>query len=191
MFREVELKVKLDQPEKVRDWLENKAVFKGQSQHLEYYFDHPSSSFIFQNPEDGTKDSDKWLRVRITDTKHSLCFKQWYRDENGISSHCDEYETDVKDGNTVKALLKLLGFSNSVTIQKTRKSYRFDDLAIELDSVDGLGDFMEVEYQGKPCLPEEARRKIIQFIDSLGSPWKRAKRGYGWMLWNPDSEHFY
>ncbi len=56
-----------------------------------------------------------------------------------------EYETKVGDLDTARKLLEALGFQAQFTVDKTRHEYTDGCVTACLDTVDGLGSFLELE----------------------------------------------
>jgi uncharacterized protein YjbK len=100
MHKEVEIKIQIteEQMELLSSWLSTNAQDKGETRQVEYYINNPDNSFCFDN--DGMKDANAYLRIRTTDKGDSICLKKFHPDPEkpGRHTHCDEYESDVKDG---------------------------------------------------------------------------------------------
>lgn len=56
-----------------------------------------------------------------------------------------ERETEVGDPDIMIAIVKELGFVPFSDISKTRRIGKLNDVEVCIDSVEGLGDFMELE----------------------------------------------
>ena len=56
-----------------------------------------------------------------------------------------EHETAVADGDTAAGILAGLGFEPAAVVEKDRTFFRLDGYTVSLDTVDGLGEFVEVE----------------------------------------------
>jgi adenylate cyclase class 2 len=56
-----------------------------------------------------------------------------------------EHETAVADGDTAAGILAGLGFEPAAVVEKDRTFFGLDDYTVSLDTVDGLGEFVEVE----------------------------------------------
>jgi len=72
------------------------------------------------------------------------------------------------DGEMKDALTKIL--KPTVVVDKRREVYHIDNLRIHLDSVRGLGDFVEFELpvSGDPESVEEGKHKLREYMRLLG-----------------------
>ncbi len=188
MKTEIEVKFRIPKAKLVgiRKWLGKHGKKIGSYHHIEYYLDNPEKSFTFVSPE-GFVDASDYLRVRMTSKGESVCFKHWHYDEESKShTHCDEYETEVKDGKALLELLKAIGFTNSIVVDKKRESFATKEFEVVIDEVKGLGSFVEVELKKRVSDPKFGLALIYQFIRSLGlTRIEVMSRGYVSMLWNP------
>ena len=188
MKTEIEIKIKISDEQKqiILDWLNNNAAYSNEYSHTEYYLDNPKSSFTFESYE-GYKDSKDFLRVRFTKNGDSVCFKHWHYDQQTSKmTHCDEFETKIEKGKELLDIFNRIGFTEHIIIKKNRKSYVTNDYEISLDSVDGLGEFVEIELLHNNSSVEEGISSIYKFLSSIGV--KRfyvMDRGYVSMMWNP------
>ena len=72
---EIEIKLKLEDPEILMNWLKENAEKIKTSEQVDYYFDPPHKSFIYDNKFDGTKDADEWFRLRVSEKGNEICYK--------------------------------------------------------------------------------------------------------------------
>jgi adenylate cyclase class 2 len=191
MPREVEIKIRLaeNESELLNLWLKKNAKFSQEVHQLEYYLNNPGQSFMFTHKAN-YRDAEKYLRVRSEKGKGSVCLKIFKIDqENNTSENLDEVEFEVSDDKAALKLLKLIGFSEAVPVDKTRKKYNYKNFEIVVDSVKGLGDFAEFELldsEPKANIKSEFER-IYQLLREIG--FKKIsvqQRGYISMLWNKD-----
>jgi len=189
---EIEIKLKLDQPEILLKWLKENATLLKETQQKDHYFDPPHKSFIYKNKFDGTKDADEWFRIRETGIGNAICYKHWHRDENtGKSFYADEIETSTGDLNQMLEIFKRLGFKETSIINKKRKSYLYQDFKFDCDEVKGLGFFVEIEFKGEVEDLTTGNQKIYDFLKKINiTNWQKTKRGYSWIQWNPKENHF-
>lgn len=85
------------------------------------------------------------------------------------SSTRRELETAAEDFETMRQLFCALGYKAVYTVKKTRRSFTCGAKTVCLDSVDRLGDFMELET----VLPdgsdrETAVQELLALLDTLG-----------------------
>jgi len=83
-----------------------------------------------------------------------------------ISKTREEFETEVNGENTCHILLAL-GFVASGNVSKKREIFKYDDITIVLDTVEGLGEFMEVEIVTESD-NDAAKDKLFAFLNKLG-----------------------
>ncbi|MEM4062649.1 MAG: class IV adenylate cyclase [Conexivisphaerales archaeon] len=115
------------------------------------------------------------LRVRHDGDKCYLTFKgKLINDELKLRE-----ELEVSMGNCSAALeiMGHLGFVKKITVKKVRESYMLKDIIIEVDQVDELGDFIEVELRNEMQVKE-----IKELADKLVVEWIPIKVGYADML---------
>jgi len=189
MNKEIEIKIQIspEQLKSLRFWLNEKSKFVDEVEHVEYYLDNPNKTFFFTSPQ-GYKDALKYLRVRLTEKGDSICYKDFYVDAaTGKTTHCDEFETNVGDGQETLKLLENLGYSDQTLIQKKRQKYLWGDFEIVIDDVKDIGIFVEVELKAKEDNIKIALQRINNFLQLTGiTQFRRQERGYVSMAWNPD-----
>ncbi|MFC7057792.1 class IV adenylate cyclase [Halovenus salina] len=160
---EVEMKVPGDH-DRVTDALtETDAAHLGTVRQEDTYYDAPDRDFAT---------TDEALRIRRETTDDGDCrtvvtYKGPLVDEH--SKTRTEAETVVEDGESMQAVLSGLGYEPAARVTKDRERYELDGCVVTLDSVEGLGDFVEVERD----IPEEAdiaatREETAAVLDSLG-----------------------
>jgi adenylate cyclase class 2 len=79
-----------------------------------------------------------------------------------------EFETGVADGETMGNVLDGLGFEPAAVVEKTRDRYRLDDYVVTLDSVAGVGEFVEVEREVPESEVATAREGAFELLERLG-----------------------
>jgi len=169
---EVELKVSGDH-DRIRERLDEVgATALGTVTQEDTYFDAPDREFAR---------TDEALRVRRErrpdgDRRLFLTYKGPLVDDQ--SKTREEAETRVDDEAAIRAILDGLGYEAAATVRKERARYAIDDCTVTLDTVDGLGEFVEVEVQRDGAIqasdaePAEAipalREAAIAVMDRLG-----------------------
>ena len=97
----------------------------------------------------GDGNTAPWLRVRTetrgqgeNETKRTL-----FTLKRSVTGQLDsiECETEVGDPYVMIAIVKELGFVPFSDLSKTRQTGKLDDIEVCIDSVEDLGDFMELE----------------------------------------------
>jgi adenylate cyclase class 2 len=102
-----------------------------------------------------------------------------------------EVETAVEDGASADAILDALGFDPAATVRKDRERFALDDFTVTLDSVDGLGEFVEVETETTEDdeALEAAREKAYEILRDLGlSPDDQIRTSYLGLLLERESD---
>ena len=160
---EIEIQVQLENAAPLVAFLQKNAVKKGSYHQIDEYFTLAHRDFISVRPV------VEWLRLRDSSGECSITYKYWHQSSPGITSHCDEYETEIKDIEQARLIFKALDFTLVTTVDKTREIYHYDDFEIALDQVKGLGDFVEIEHKGdgKGEDATEITAKMVKFLKDL------------------------
>ncbi len=180
---EIEIQVTIENGKPLIEFLEKNADFQKERQQIDEYFSPIHRNFIDVRPV------KKWLRLRDSGGKYSINYKNWHYDENGRSQYCDEYETKIEDLTQLRKILDVLNFKPLVKVDKLRKVWTYKDYEIAVDSVKGLGDFVEIEYIGKEekVDPKKITEEMIDFLKSVGcGQIKRNYVGYPFQLLFPE-----
>ncbi|MDG5759509.1 class IV adenylate cyclase [Natronococcus sp. A-GB1] len=160
---EVEVKVPADL-EAVRARLDGlEATATGAVVQADTYYDAPHRSF----PE-----TDEALRIRTERLEDDpdetrLTYKGPLVDD--ASKSREEVETAVGDGEKVDAVLTKLGFEPAATVRKERERFELEGYTITLDSVDDVGEYVEVETEvDDESELENAREGAFDVLERLG-----------------------
>ena len=89
------------------------------------------------------KENRALLRVRRTDNKTILTFKQNVPSADGYKQHI-EHETGVESAEVVEEIIECLGFQKLMVYEKRRKTWRFRQVEVVLDELP-FGLFIEIE----------------------------------------------
>lgn len=151
---EIEAKLKVDSLDEVERRLrELGAGFVASQRQTDLQFDDADGTMV---------STDQCLRLRREvvgdETRHVLTFK-------GPKAQSDvkerrEMEVEVGDGDAILEILGALGYEAKLTVEKTRRLWRLGGCEVALDSLELLGDFVEIEG------PDSGRIGEVQ--DSLG-----------------------
>ncbi|MFC4437444.1 MULTISPECIES: class IV adenylate cyclase [Natrialbaceae] len=160
---EVEIKVPADL-ERVRNRLDElEATPADAVVQADTYYDAPHRSF----PE-----TDEALRIRSErpesgDEVTRLTYKGPLVDDE--SKTREEIETAVGSDEKIDAILTKLGFDAAATVRKNRERFALEGYTVTLDSVDGVGEYVEVEteVEGEADL-ESAREGAYEVLERLG-----------------------
>jgi adenylate cyclase class 2 len=165
---EVEVKVRAAH-EGVRERLtECDAEPLGRVTQVDTYFDAPHREFaetdealrIRRETHAGDTDGDDGTDVRLTYKGPLVEAKSKTR---------EEIETAVENGDDVRAILAGVGFEPAATVRKERERFALEGFTVTLDTVDGLGEFVEVETEAaeESDVPER-REAAFDLFRSLG-----------------------
>lgn len=88
-----------------------------------------------------TKNCPYVLRIRKSERKCTLAYKSFVDDGNSWI----EEETEISDLDSMKKILVYLGQEKYLDIKKHRVSFKYEQIEINLDKIDGLGNFIELE----------------------------------------------
>lgn len=180
---EIEIQVNIENSKQLLSFLEKNANFQKENHQVDEYFSPAHRNFIETRPV------KEWLRLRDSGGKYSITYKNWYFDENGKSHHCNEYETKIEDSTQLRKILDVLNFKPLVKVDKVRRVWTYKDYEIAVDSVVGLGDFVEIEYAGKneDVDPKKITEEMISFLKDVGcGKIKRNYVGYPFQLLFPE-----
>lgn len=167
MGKEIEIKAKIDNINKILSWLSSNAIFDRVVYQEDILYDYTPKSFILDKTN---LKADEFMRIRRTDQKDILTHKIIRRDSTGNFLYCDETETiininnyeniynilspfgisklsnnECKDAITVGTIMEKNNFKELIRITKKRKEYHIKEFNIAVDEVSNLGDFIEIE----------------------------------------------
>lgn len=151
---EIEVKARVGDVEATKKRLAQLgAKYLREEKQEDLYFNHPSRDFA---------STDEALRLRSAGGRSYLTYKGPKVDS--LTKTRVEHETKVEDYEEARRILEGLGFDAVLAVNKTRQLYALGEYVISLDSVEGLGDFIEVEKKGSSYEP----RELTDFLRRLG-----------------------
>jgi adenylate cyclase class 2 len=173
---EVELKVSADLSTVSERLDELGATQTGDVRQVDTYYNAPDRDFA---------ETDEALRVRretrAGDTSARITYKGPLVDDE--SKTREEYETGVDNGDTADTIFERLGFDRTATVRKDREFYRYDGYTITLDTVEGVGEFVEVETETDEDGVEDAREGAADILRTLNlDPDEQIRTSYLGML---------
>ncbi len=183
--KEIEIQVRIENGEKLKKFLYEKALFVSENQQVDDYYIPAHRNFL------DTKPIQEWFRVREERSQFSVNYKKWHY-ENGVGSYADEYETRIESKESFQKILSSLDYQKIVTVDKTRKKYTFNDYEIALDRVSNLGDFVEIEYKGNSIEePKKITDEMFAFLKTFDcGKIENTNGGYPMMLLFPNANTF-
>ncbi|MHB9286148.1 class IV adenylate cyclase [Halobacteriales archaeon Cl-PHB] len=157
---EVEVKVRTAH-DGLRDRLESlDADRDGTVRQVDTYYSAPHREFA---------ETDEALRIRQETRQGTTTTELTYKGPRveAESKTREEIETAVADGEATDGILTALGFDPAATVEKRRERWQYGPYLVVLDSVDGLGEFVEVETDATESL-ESARDGVYDVFRELG-----------------------
>lgn len=161
--KEIEIQVQIETSKKLQSFLKEKAKFVSEEHQIDKYFSPKHRDFLKVRPV------VEWLRLRDSSGKLSINYKNWHVDKTGRSHFCDEYETSIGNIDQLEKIFAPLDINEVVVVDKLRKIYIYKNYEISLDFINGLGDFVEIEYKGKSTgvAPDKVTKDMINLLKSL------------------------
>ena len=184
---EIEVQLRVSKTDKLIDFLEEEAKLTGEVYQKDEYLMPPHRDFVAVKPV------KEWLRLRESGKGSSVNYKNWHYDDSGRSTHCDEYETPVEDVDQMRKIFAAIDIKPLITVEKKRKTYRYNDSEVALDEITDLGSFVEVEYKGEDqnVVPTEVTAGMIAWLKEVDcGVIERNYVGYPFMLLYPDEVTF-
>lgn len=133
---EVEAKFKSPGNEKVEKALQRLGAKKLGAESVEdVYFSHPSRDF---------GRTDESLRLRKTELGSELTYKGPRIQLEGSKAR-EEITVRPNDALAAQRIVERLGFRERLVIRKKRNSYLLEKLRVDLDDVEDLGEYVEIE----------------------------------------------
>lgn len=120
------------------------------------------------------------LRLRNQDGRHLFTYKRTVLETGNRIEH----ETPVEDAEAMAAVIKELGWQAAVAIKKVRLEFRSDVLTYALDTVETIGQYIEIEYISTADDPN-AEMKLFAEARALGlEPIAQCEpKNYGRLVW--------
>jgi len=142
----------------------------------------------FQAPDRDLKATDEAFRVRRVGAKNYLTYKGPKRDTETKTR--TEIEVPLAEGDSAAAdaerLFLALGFKPVATVRKKRRVYQFErdgfDMEACFDSVDQVGDFVELEILAEEAQYELAKSTLLAAAAELGLTDKEPQSYLGLVL---------
>ncbi|KQM12635.1 hypothetical protein AOA80_01025 [Methanomassiliicoccales archaeon RumEn M1] len=153
---EIEIKTPVADHEDVRKRLTAlNAVHVERVEQSDSYFAHPCRDFGV---------TDEALRIRRQGGRQTLYYKGPKVDAETKTR--EEIAVPMSDADAMKTILQRLGFSPVAVIEKVRDVYQLGAVEVALDTVSGLGHFVELEVQGEDV--EGGKALLMEAMRSLG-----------------------
>ncbi len=160
---EVEIKVKAENTNDIREELLEKGKMVKSIRQIDEYYIPCHRDFFAQKPF-----PVEWLRIRTNPDRTIFEYDKSVKDEKGEQEYAMEYETDVSHPEELRKILDFLDFKRKITVDKEREVWDCGKLEVCLDNVKDLGEFIEVEAKGEFKDPAEAKKSCKNFLEELG-----------------------
>lgn len=156
---EVEVKAKISSGDEVSE----RIVSLG-GRHIS---DEEQTDIYFNAPHRDFAETDEALRIRKTGERTFITYKGPKIDDR--SKTRKELEVEVADAETAAGILESLGFRRVREVFKERRTYSLGDFTLSIDTVRGLGNYLEIERD----LPDgsdygDALSEIFELYRKLG-----------------------
>jgi adenylate cyclase class 2 len=142
------------------------------------YYDVPHRDFA---------ETDEAIRVRRETDGEGTTVKLTYKGPliEAASKTREEHETVVADGDALDGILDGVGFEPAVVVEKDRRFFEHEGYTVTLDTVSGLGEFVEVEVETEAEVVESAREGAVSLLRELGlDPDEQIRTSYLGLLLN-------
>jgi predicted adenylyl cyclase CyaB len=171
---EVEVRARVQDFGKIKEILHEKARFLGHSHQVDRTFGNPK----FLDSEHKIIEGGIVARIREEGEKRLLEFKQIKRSGAAI-----EIKHDISHSEPITEFLESLGFQEGFSIRKFRDSYLYRDFHVCLDTVEQLGNFIEVEkVVGSEQEAGEVWKQCFEMLKELAPDSETEHRKYGDMM---------
>lgn len=165
MATELELKARVDDAERVKRFLNEHATFKRTFFKKDIYY--------------APKNDDAPTRITRLRFEHGARSFTVKRREivNGVEINEEREKAFGKNEARVivRFLETVLGYEEYVRKEKKGRAYRYNGVTVELSSVKGLGDFVELEALDSGLPKEEQIALVYALLAELGIPKDRVE----------------
>ncbi len=167
-------------------FLKKNAKATGILRQTDEYFVPKHRNFISRRP------IKEWLRLRTENGEFTINYKTWHYNRHGKSLKADEFETQVSDIERLRDIFNALNMKPIVRVDKLRSSWRYRNYEIGIDTVPGLGTFVEIESKGKGGTSKKITKEMVAFLKSIGvGRIERNYQGYPFLLLFPEKAKYH
>ena len=136
----------------------------------------------FNAPHRDFAATDEALRVRVERSDGTAVTKVTYKGPvlDTAAKTREERETTVGDATEFRTILEHLGFAPAATVEKRRHRYQIEEFTLTLDSVTGLGEFLELEAEATADSDLDAlEHRATEVLEAVGAtPAEHISRSY-------------
>src|SRR3989344_7047835 len=148
------LKAKISETGKMMEKVKKIASFLKEDEFIEYFFESEK-----ENASSELKLKKREYEIIVT---YSSSIKK------GPILETVGYSFFIDNPTQFIDFLEKINFKISCMIHKKSRFYSYDDIEIEISSIEELGDFIELNVQGKKEFEEQNRKKLIELANKLG-----------------------
>lgn len=159
MYRELELKFKLSSEKLFIDTLNQKGISLS--------LPVTQRDIVFFRKGKGypdLPDGEPVIRIRQQNNTFSTALKKY---QNGVTDRL-ELELEISDPVIFQKYLEQLDIIPLVTVRKQRQEACYKDVSINLDHVDDLGVFAEIEILSEDSNVDKATKRLYAIAKELG-----------------------
>jgi len=150
--------------------------------------DRTDVDLYFQAPDRDLKETGEAFRLRRIGTKNYLTYKGPKRDAETKTR--PEIEVALADGEETavdaERMLLALGYTPVTTVRKKRRVYTFSrdgfDVEACFDTLEGVGDFVELEIIADESQYEAAKAVVLTTAEELGLTDKETRSYLGLVI---------
>jgi adenylate cyclase class 2 len=159
---EIELKAWVDDPVSLESRLAAMGEFCGRSEKRDWYWSLPGAD---------VQGGRRKFRVRDEDGVQTVTFKDKTLSGSVEVNHEREFRVAPAD-----AFIELMQRAGSLELSRKRKSskkYRVGSCLVESVTIEGLGDFIEIEIlteEAGPVAVDRAKSELLAVLDEAGIP---------------------
>lgn len=155
---EVEVKVRADHSI-VRPRLADFDAIPGETvRQIDSYYNAPHRNFAI---------TDEALRIRTEESTDQTQIILTYKGPkvDATSKTREEIETVISDREEASKILTRIGFEPVATVEKVRERFSLESYTVTLDTVEPVGEFLEIETETEEIEP--ARQQAFEILELL------------------------
>jgi adenylate cyclase class 2 len=131
----------------------------------EFVSEEQMEDIYFQHPERDFGETDEALRLRKMEGISELTYKG-PRMRMEHTKAREEVTLKTEDSLAAQRIVERLGFKEFMSVRKKRRNFSYDKIRIAVDSVDDLGEYVELEVVTEE--PTRAEKLIEEVRGGLG-----------------------
>ncbi|MCG2689897.1 class IV adenylate cyclase [Candidatus Parcubacteria bacterium] len=161
---EVEIKIKVDNFEKIKSKLLARGKLSKSIRQVDDYFTPCQRDFFAQKPH-----PTEWLRIRTNPDRVIFEYDLSINKKADGGQECaEEYETEILQPEEFRKILGFLNFKKVITVDKNREYWDCGNFEVVLDDIQGLGVFVEVEAKKGFKDNIQAKEACLAFAKEIG-----------------------